>query len=130
MANWVCVDIRSTNSTTAWRKASLTKWARAQRVWIRILDQDSGHVVEQWTVGFIDARNTGPRSRAHRILEAARHIYQNTISSGKAGAKTKELRAIFCRPDGVRSLKEHLAQQKTSRHNHSGIDTTGASASQ
>jgi hypothetical protein len=120
--NWVCVDIQSTNASTAPRQASPTKWARSQRVWIRILDQDTSHVVEQWTVGFIDARYTGPRSRAHRTLEAARHSYQEMIDTVMAGAMPDDLWAIFCRPNGARNLKEHLAQMKSDRGDYNGVE--------
>ncbi len=112
MANWVCIDIRSASASTAWRKASLTKWARARRVWIRVIDQDTGRVVEQRTVGYIDARNIGPRSAAHRILEEARRIYQNEIDAGRAAALPADLAAILLQPYGGRNLREYLRQRQ------------------
>ncbi|MFM1990171.1 MAG: hypothetical protein RJA99_3128 [Pseudomonadota bacterium] len=58
---------------TTSRISGLSSFAHSQRVWVRGYDERGLKVFEE-TVGYIDARSTGPRSRARYVLERAERL--------------------------------------------------------
>jgi hypothetical protein len=45
------------------------------------------------------------------------------IDAGRASVMPEDVRAIFCKSNGARNLKEHLAQKKSDRGDYNGVET-------
>ena len=74
----ITVELRASDAQTTC--GAFSKWGSPARVWVRHYDP-TGKKVGQETLGFCDARHTGPRSHAGRLIERAKKQAQALAAS-------------------------------------------------